>query len=414
LPTEEVVEKTARPERGRALMVDIPPLLIQFALHLETSDTMERGFAPSGMAFHRWLPDGRQDTIELATGHAGSTLEVWFKRWGWVEEGDDKLPQVHYAINREDVTDFALGLQGRLSSGPLLGLFRTDFLGADELTAMTEGASGTEPYIDLGRRVVAMLVPPLQRLIGAVQTDYGQYWLRDLEEWDSRRGSLGNYCRMFQMRWSVDDGLRWGDFTPTDSVVQVSGALPRLAVYRSHLSKDDWVSLADAAASFPKGSVALELIGRAREMEDFRGDLRLAIVETATAAEVAVDEYLTSRPEDEAYAKTIIPEFRNLSAQAQFSFIASALVRVPKEVMFEAAPAWKFRHKVVHEGWRPNSHDEQRVASALSNLQRATAQVLGRGYRRVSAFNWGAVALPERWDADTLALQSGETPTADS
>jgi hypothetical protein len=382
-------------------MTEILPLVIRFALSLETRDVAERGFAPNGMAFHRWIPNGRDDRIQLATGHADSTLHVWFKRWGWVERREGRLPTVHYQINREELTEDVIGLQGRLSSGPLLGEFRTVTWGPAELKSVKEGATGAEPYLALGRRVIDMIVPPLQRLLRTVQIDYGQYWLRDLEDWDSRSGSLGNYCRMFQMQWSLDDGEHWQDFAPDENVTRLSGSYAGLAPYRTHLSRDDWYSLPAAAQSFPASSVALELIGRAREMEEFRRDLRLAIVETATAAEVAVDEFLSGAPESGAYIRTVIPEFRNLSAQAQFSFIAAAVATVSPEVLLTAAPAWRFRHKVVHEGWLPVVEDRLRVEQAISGLQQATAAVLGRSYRRVSAFNWGAVASPESWEADT-------------
>lgn len=380
-------------------MVEHSPLVIRFALSLETADASERGFAPHGVAFHRWLPDGWDDRIELSTGHAGSTLHVWFKRWGVLEQGEGELTRVHFQMPREDLTEEAILLQGRLSSGPLLGEFRTSAAGA-ELKAITKVGLGTEPYLALGNRIISLLVPPLQRLIHTVQLDYGQYWIRDLTAWDSRNGSLGNYCKMFQMRCSVDDGVTWQDFLPDENVVKLSTLYAGLAPYRTHLSKADWFSLSAASRSFPTNSVALELIGRAREMEEFRRDLRPAIVETATAAEVAVDEFLRASPDAEAYTKATIPEFRNLTAQAQFSFIAAALAKVPDDVMLASAPAWKFRHRVVHEGWRPGATDATRVEEAISNLQTATAAVLGRGYRRVSAFNWGAVATPESWDAD--------------
>ncbi len=396
-------------------MPEVPLPRIRFALSLEHSDVAQRGFAPSGAAFHRWLPNGRADAIELGTGHPGSHLHVWFKRWGRVIERDNgTLAEVVYVPNVAELTDEAVAMQGRLSSGPLLGELSTAAWSAVERAAVQEGAIGNDTYIALAKRVLEVLVPPLQRLIGSLQTDHGQYWLRDLETWDARKSSIGNYCRSLQLSHSLDGGQSWREFTPSENVISLKGSYSGLAVYRrAHLSRDDWFGLPALAKSFPLDSPALELIGNARELEDLRSDLRTAVVHTATAAEVAVSEFLSRDADGKRYLLAVIPGFENLTAEAKFSIIGAALVRVPHDILVASAPAWDFRHRIVHKGWRPREDDRLAVSRAVASLQQATAALLGRNFRTVSALYWGAIALPELWEED-LARSSVAQPAPSS
>jgi hypothetical protein len=375
-------------------MTDVPDLRLRFVLRLEREKDFR--YLTDGVAFHRWLPNGPEDAIELQTGHSGSTLRVWFKRMGFVEP-EGELPQVRYALNREELTDAAIVVQGRLSSGPLFGEVLTDAWTRSEWEAVRNRNSGSAEYIALARRVLDILIPPLQRVVETLRIDYGQYWLPDVQPWDSRVQSIGAYCRAMELQWTNDDGATWHHFTPNPSEFQ--GTLTALSreAFLEYLSRDDWLALPQVATSFPTGSVALALIVRARVLDETQGDLRLAVVETATAAEVAVGEFLKKSPSERAYVRELISNFDSLEKQAQFSVIASAVVGVERSVLVAAVPAWEFRHKVVHEGWGPGEPDMTPVRDAIANLQRATAAVLGRSYR-VVAGSGQAVMTAERWE----------------
>lgn len=42
-----------------------------------------------GAVFHRWLPDGKNDAIELDVDDPNGKLKVWFERCGYT--GDEKI-----------------------------------------------------------------------------------------------------------------------------------------------------------------------------------------------------------------------------------------------------------------------------------------------------------------------------------
>jgi hypothetical protein len=61
-------------------------LLIQVGINLEDYRIPEY-IRPNGPYFHRWLPNGEEDAIQLETGDSNSNLRVWFKRRGVIKNG---------------------------------------------------------------------------------------------------------------------------------------------------------------------------------------------------------------------------------------------------------------------------------------------------------------------------------------
>ena len=57
-------------------------LLLKFGIILESDRLLSD---VKGPLFHRWLPDGRQDSIVLATKDPNTKLEVWFERRGYAD-----------------------------------------------------------------------------------------------------------------------------------------------------------------------------------------------------------------------------------------------------------------------------------------------------------------------------------------
>ena len=59
-------------------------MLIHLAVTLR--GTSPSGFPRSGVLFHRWLPAGIDDAIEVNTGTPNARLRFWFERCGYVDE----------------------------------------------------------------------------------------------------------------------------------------------------------------------------------------------------------------------------------------------------------------------------------------------------------------------------------------
>jgi hypothetical protein len=97
------------------------------------------------------------------------------------------------------------------------------FAGAspEELAALSKDDKGSAQYLALGKRVVNFLSPPLIALVETLRVRLGQYWLHELRSWDSRTESLGQYCRMLQLRWRQSPSDEWVNFVPNTPTIEL-------------------------------------------------------------------------------------------------------------------------------------------------------------------------------------------------
>jgi hypothetical protein len=84
-------------------------VLFKFVFFLDDSNIR---FRLNGPLFHRWLPDGEKDGITLNTQVPNTSLRVWFKRWGFVSDG-----QIEFKLNEEKVDSGIMSKQGVLEAG---------------------------------------------------------------------------------------------------------------------------------------------------------------------------------------------------------------------------------------------------------------------------------------------------------
>ena len=185
-------------------------LQIHIGLNLEDHGIAQY-LRPNGPYFHRWLPDGQKDAIQLNTGDSNAKLSVWFEQRGFVKGG-----WIKYDHKRKEVDEEILKQQAVLDAGALIGYLDIQSLTDDEYKAVTENLIDDSEYISFGKRVINIIHPPISQLIRILRVFYGQYWLREFEKWDSRKTSLGSYCySTLQLSWSINDGASWQKFKPT-------------------------------------------------------------------------------------------------------------------------------------------------------------------------------------------------------
>ena|SRR5579864_7710754 len=159
-------------------------LFLKFYVYLGRQDFMRKFDGP---LFHRWLPDGEKDAINLDTGTPEVTLKVWFERRGFVGE---KL--IKYDVTRKEVDSAIIPTQAALVAGSLFGLLEIQGLAEEKVTPIRENRIGDAIYVAFGDQVVNKLIcPSVSRFINILRGKYGQYWLRELRKWDSRNETLG-------------------------------------------------------------------------------------------------------------------------------------------------------------------------------------------------------------------------------
>jgi hypothetical protein len=364
----------------------MPTLLLRFAITLEDYSLSEID-QHHGPLFHRWLPDGEKDCIVLDTDDPSAELKIWFQRWGFVEHGF-----IVFSYERREVDPEIIPKQAVLDAGPLMGLLRIEGLSEEQLASIRENKVGDDAYVALGKRVVKRLVyPPVNRFINVLRTNYGQYWIRPLEEWDSRRESLGGYCSFLQLKWSPD-GQIWEDFLPDEAVTKITARLQRH--FPGYLTEEGWQELREVAREGYEPSLGAVILSRTHQLLD-QGNMRHAVIEGVIALEVALSELIRRKL---GAAESLIERmsaFWNLPLPSQLVSIAAPLGTVSSQDIEDTVRAIEMRNKVIHQGWNPPDD----AAVALSGLLRTVAALLsGPRFRFPSGHFGNSLMSAEEWE----------------
>src|SRR5947207_15942899 len=164
-----------------------------------------------------------------------------------------------------------------LDAGHLIGTLRLPNVPEEVITAMQENRAGDPLYVAFGRRVAMMIGRPVSRLLDVLRTNYGQYWIDELKEWNAREQSLGNYFSVIiQTKWSVDEGATWSDFLP-ESPQRFSRAASGAEMYRELLTQQDWRELQTTLSEGYEPKLGAELLSKTHELIE-EDDLQSAVI----------------------------------------------------------------------------------------------------------------------------------------
>jgi hypothetical protein len=366
-------------------------LLLRFGIRLEARDTLFT-LEHHGPQFHRWLPDGERDAIFLDTGDPDAVLKVWFERRGFVREGGF----IVYDQKRTEVDPTVVAKQAVLDAGPLIGLLEINEISEEELVPLRDNKVGDAIYKTLGKKATKLIYSPVSNLINIIRTNYGQYWVQELEEWDSRQRSVGNYCRfVLNMKWSLDEGGTWTDFIadkePGPPIVIV---MQRGKSFREFISREDWGEIARVIREGYKPSIAASILARAHQLHD-EGNLKYAFIEGVSALELALGDFVRSNLQTDARLSEDIKSFWNLPLRSQLIAIAIGRKEIPLEKLKDSLEAIEIRNKVIHEGLNPLEN----ASTKLSRLLEVTAGLLSGPRVRFPEGNSGNALRPvEIWE----------------
>jgi hypothetical protein len=369
----------------------MPKLLLKFGINLEESGSRSAFLEHHGPQFHRWLPDGERDAIFLDTGDPNAILKVWFERRGFVDGSFIK-----YDRTRREVDPGIVPKQAVLDAGPLIGLLEINAISEEELVPLRDNKVGDDVYKDLGKKAIKLIYPPINNFLNIIRTNYGQYWIPELEAWDSRQRPVGNYCRfILNMKWSLDEGGTWTDFiADNEPSAGIVGVVNIDKSFREFISKEDWGGLANVIREGYKPSGAAFILARAHQLHD-EGNLKYAFIEGVSALELALGDFVRSNLHTDARLSEDMKSFWNLPLRSQLIAIAIGRKEIPLEKLKDSLEAIEIRNKVIHEGLNPLEN----ASTKLSKLLEGIAGLLSGPRFRFPEGNPGNALRPvETWE----------------
>jgi hypothetical protein len=125
-----------------------------------------------------------------------------------------------------------------------------------------------------------------------------------------------------------------------------------------------------------------ELVLRAHELLD-QGLVRYALLEAATLAELAVEEYLKERVKRDKGRLMAIQQFWELPLRAKLVIVATLAEIIEAQEIDSAVQAISLRNEIVHEGKEP---PENAGGLARSLIQLSAKLVFGEEYKMPSAW----------------------------
>lgn len=366
-------------------------LLLRFAINLEDYHSPFRNHGP---LFHRWLPDGEKDAITFDTGEPDTELKIWFERRGYVNDGGF----IEFDADRRDVDDSKIPTQAVLDAGPLFGSLKIENLSKKYVVPMTENRLGDEDYINLGKKIVKLLRPPIARFLDTLRTNYGQHWVSPLKEWDSRSESVGSYCSGLQIDWSLDGGESWEKFRPDENIFYIN-ALYKDPEFDPYLTAEDWNDVAEIVQIGYEPSLAATILTRSRQLSE-QGNANYALIEGVTALELAIGDFVRNKVGDSDILKKSIQSFWNLPLPSKVVSLVTTLGADPRDLE-DTISAIDLRNAIVHEGKSPG-------AIELSGLYRTISLFIkdGPSLRFPESVPSNALKSPKEWEAYYKAQRS--------
>jgi hypothetical protein len=349
----------------------MPTLLLRFAIVLENSaiEPYDRlsGERRHGPLFHKWLPDGEQDSIELNVDEPEAELRVWFEQNGFIENG-----RVRFDYERQELDATIISQHPILDAGPLIGTLKLPNVPEDAFESIQENRVGDPAYVAFGRRVAHLIYEPVARLIDVLRTNYGQYWINPLKEWNPRGQSLGSYFSLvIQTKWSVDDGVNWSDFLP-DNPELLPTTDGSAETYEALLTQQDWRELQKHLSEGYEPKLAAELVTTTHQLIE-RQDLRGAVLQTMLALEVALNEFMNRKMRMNKVLADNLHGWSSLTLPARLAAVATLSGAVTASQVESALKLSEMSHKIIREGWIPPftaqeelRHVVQTVAALLS------------------------------------------------
>jgi hypothetical protein len=345
----------------------MPLLLVKFRIMLESYRSFSLEPAYYDPLFYRWLPNGKNDAIALPTGDSNTQLKVWFER-----RGSLKFGWLEFDYQGQEIDPGIMAAYAKLDAGPLRRLLELRGVSKEQLSLLFENKIGDKRYISLGKKIIKFIFPPVSNFLNILRTNYGQYWLPNIERWDSRQKSLGAYCQWHGLHWSRDGGETWEPLLPNESHVVMRERENSFGRFSEYLTQKDWQELKRLSKKQYEPPLSIFMLARACALRD-QEEMRYAFTEGVIALEIVLSNYIRTQyipklrrriVKDKGLTDFLEKRINGSSLDDRVKIVADWLNGVSIEEVQQCIDSIDLRNKIVHDGL--NVHSSAKTAELLS------------------------------------------------
>jgi hypothetical protein len=299
--------------------------------------------ALNGPLFSKWLPNGKQDCISFNSDIINGKINLWFEQHGVTK--DNKF--IEYKYNCKDFDPANISKQGIIDAGLLHGeLILKDKIPSSIDKKIKAKVKNDEELIKFIKPIVKEIVQIIHRFVNILRYKYGQYWLPEVQPWDSREDPLGVFCKYYlDLKYIPSCGKAY-PVIPDSEPKTHSVTLKFSQDFSDYLSQADWNEI---QKGFQESSIMADvnkLLIRAHEYYQNRQN-NFAVIFSCTVLELAIDIfYKHSRLEKDYQSK--FESFSNLKLPAKV--LSVLLSRDAPQDAGIFIYFIKLRNEIVHDG----------------------------------------------------------------
>ena len=339
---------------------------------------------------HRWLPNNRNDCIDFITGNSDFVLKGWFERRGTTQN-----TFFEYEPNKAEIDESIIEKQGATDAGSLFCELEVKNMIKEQYDTIINSKIDDPNYIKFTKRILPIMLQPINNLIRIFRQKYGQYWLEEIPPYDSRSESIGSYCHGLGMKWSNDKGNTWNDFTPTPLIMRGVFILesPK-TYYENYIKKEDWINILNDVKTDFLSKLPLEFLVRSWGYFD-QGYIDRSVIEGITSLELTIN--LIFKEKLDRLHKVIddIDKIKKSEFPEKIILICSFYESISEMELSGCLNVYKFRNNLVHDGI-PINRDvvQQDIRNLLNTISKL---LLNQSFKFPRAYPGNIIQSPEDW-----------------
>ena len=323
----------------------------------QRNDTLE----PFGPLFHKFLPACINNCVSNKNNEY--EIKLWFEPRGYIDDmGFFETDSSKETIDVEN----NIKRQAKVDAGYLIGQIDFFSIQTNTLTDLFSNVLIENEYMKLGKKVYDILYANVYDFVYIFKFNYGQYWLKLPEKWDSRKDTLSRYFHStFDLGFYNSEQNMWYAFEPSKSRTSYSPPINLNSddpFYKLYINQPEWEKIKKHFLTGVTKSKTLEYLQYAHASYQSENYSK-AYIEIVTALDLAIDEHFDKLKANNKEIQNQLQRFTDLPLNAKFSNICLLLNLCSEKEIEQSLDVIKTRNKIVHEGY-VIENDENQIGRA--------------------------------------------------